>query len=54
MKKEMTTVIIIIIIIIIAVCKITNQPKKYPVTDSLMHVVSILDRGKYSYFSVLQ
>jgi len=49
-KKEMT--IIIIIIIIIPVCKITNQRNKDPVTDSLMHVVSIPDRGKY--FSVFQ
>ena len=48
MKKE---IIIIIIIIIIPVCKITYQSNKDPVTDSLMHVVSIPDRAKY--FSVL-
>jgi hypothetical protein len=51
MKKKAIT-IIIIIIIIIPVCKITNQLNKDPVTDSLIHVVSIPDRGIY--FSVLQ
>jgi len=40
----MTIIIIIIIIIIIPVCKITNQRDKDPVTDSWIHVISILVR----------